>query len=268
MSDEKRVYRDCGSGVVLEFGGDGYGGLGVQKALDLQKRRDDFKAGLVGLQRFAEANKLQVYFLTLTMGNPVWGDRTLNRYMSWLRGRYGRKGLLFKYKWVLEPQEKRFEETGVLAPHWHIAVAVPPGTLPNVEYLPNAPRGHRYHLLSDGTVVKQRDLFKFWGYGQELCQPARGSLVHYLMKYLMKALELEGLGRRFGGSNILWWRIAKWAYECVRQFWDAGVDVLKVWFTRGDVARLLHFTVTDGVTMETYNVESPWHRVLEVNADA
>jgi hypothetical protein len=188
--------------------------------------------------------------------------------MSFLRARFARKGLLFRYKWVLEPQETRYEETGVLAPHWHIAVAVPPGTLPNVEYLPAAARGHKYHLISDGSVVKQRDLFKFWGYGQELCQPAYGSLVKYMMKYVMKALDIDGLGRRIGGSMMLWWRVARWAFECVYEFYAAGVDVLRVWFTSGDVARLLHFKVTDGVTMETYNVESPWHRVLEVNADA
>jgi hypothetical protein len=44
--------------------------------------------------------------------------------------------------------------------------------------------------------------------------------------------------------------------------------VLRVWFTRGDVARLAHIKVTDGITMEIYNVMSPWRRVLEVNADA
>ena len=266
---QMKVYRDCQSGKICVFDGNGDGGLGVQKALDLQKRIDTFKAGIKGLVRFAEDHKLVIYFLTLTMGNPVWGRRTLNRYLSFLRERFRRRGLLFKYKWVLEPQMTRYNETGVLAPHWHIAVAVPLGTLPNVEFLQDAPYGHKYHLISDGSVVKQRELFKFWGYGQELCAPSYGSVAKYMEKYLMKAFADDGLvGRRIGGSNLLWWRVARWAFECVYAFYSAGFDVLKVWFTRGDVARLLHFTVTDGVTMETYKVLSPWRRVEEVNADA
>lgn len=264
MSDEKRVYRSWQSGQVLEFSGDSW----VDgHALAIKKRKDNFKAGLVGLQRIAESKGLMVYFLTLTMGTPVWGNRTINRYMSFLRARFARKGLPFYYKWVLEPQESRFEETGILAPHWHMAIAVPPGTLPNVEYLPAAARGHKYHLISDGSVVKQAELFKYWGYGQELCQPARGSLVDYLGKYLGKALDGDNLGHRIGGSMLLWWRIPRWAFECVYEFYSAGFDILKWKFTRGDVARLLHFRVTDGRTMETYKVLSPWRRVQEVAID-
>lgn len=268
MNDEKRVFVDARTGKFCEFAAMGDGGLGGQKALTLQKRIDTFKAGIKGLVRYAEDHGLVIYFLTLTMGDPVWGKRTLNRYLTFLRERFRRKGLEFKYKWVLEPQSTRYDDTGVLAPHWHIAVAVPLGTLPNVEYLKNAPYGHKYHLISDGSVVQQRDLFKFWGYGQELCAPSYGSVARYMEKYLMKAFAIDGLGRRIGGSNLSWWRVAQWAFECVYEFYAAGMDVLKVWFTRGDVARLLHFTVTDGVTMETYKLLSPWRRMVEVSADA
>jgi len=263
MSVEKRLFRNFQSEELI-----GFDEVGNSHESAIKKRKDSCKAGLRALQRFADAHGLQIYFLTLTMGNPVWGVRTLNRYMSFLRGRFARKGLLFKYKWVLEPQETRFDETGVLAPHWHIAVAALAGTLPNVEYLGAAPRKHRYHLISDGSVVKQRDMFKYWSYGQELCQPARGSLVDYLMKYVTKGLGIDGLGRRIGGSMLLWWRIAEWAFECIYEFYSMGLDVLKWRFSRGDIARLLHFTVTDGLTMETYKVLSPWRRVLTVNDDA
>lgn len=267
MSVEERVYRNWQSGKIVSFDGDD-GGLGGQKGLTLQKRLSTFKARLVGLQRWSDANGCTVYFLTLTLAKANWSNRTLNRYMNFLRARFKRRGLPFKYEWVLELQEQRYEETGVAARHWHMAVACPLGSLPNVEYLPHAAAGHHYHLKSDGFVVKQAELFKYWGYGQELCEVAYGSLVHYLSKYLVKNLESGDLGRRFGGSMLLWWRVSLWAYEVIREFYDAGFDVLKVWFTRGDEARLLHFKVTDGVTMEFYNVVSPWRRVVEVNADA
>jgi hypothetical protein len=265
MSDEERVYRNWQSGKIAIFDGDNVGDV---HALDIQKRLSNFKASLVGLQRWSQDNGCTVYFLTLTMAKASWGNRTLNRYMNFLRARFKRRGLPFKYKWVLELQEQRYLETGVAARHWHMAVACPLGSLPNVEYLPNAAVGHHYHLLSDGFVVKQAELFKYWGLGQELCEVAYGSLVHYLSKYLLKNLESGDLGRRFGGSMLLWWRISLWAFEIVHEFYDAGFDVLKVWFTRGDVARLLHFKVTDGVTMEFYNVLSPWRRVESASVDA
>lgn len=117
-------------------------------------------------------------------------------------------------------------------------------------------------MIFDGFVVKQRELYKFWGYGQELCQLGYGSIVGYLEKYVGKNVEEYGeLGRRFGSSVLGWWAVARWAFECVREFWAAGLDVVKVRFCRSELGRLLYVTVTDGVTMECYRVPSPWVRV-------
>lgn len=255
MSDEKRVLWNRLDGSRFDIDSDD--GLDVH-ALDIQKRLRVFKARLVGLQRYAEANGCKVYFLTLTLRGANWEIRLLNRFLNFMRARFKRAGLPFKYCWVLELQEQRYEETGVAARHWHVAIACPLGSLPNVEYLEAAPIGQRYHLISDGWVVKQAELYKFWGYGQELCEVARGALVHYLGKYLEKNLASGDVGRRFGSSVLTWWRISKWAFECVHEFWAAGLDVLKVWFSRGERGRLLHLKVTDGVTMEFYKVASPW----------
>jgi hypothetical protein len=264
VSVAKKTYCDWQSGKVVGFKGDDEL---TGHALAGAKRMATFKARCKGLERFASDNGLTVYFLTLTLKSDSGEMRMLNRFLNWLRARFKRHGMKIGYLWVLEPQEKRYERTGILARHWHIAIACAMGALPNVEYLPNAVK--HYHMISDGSVVKEAELHKYWGFGQELCSLAQRSLSDYLGKYMEKNLkELLDLGRRFGSSMLLWWRISRWAYEVVREFWAAGLDVLKVWFTRGDAARLLHFKVTDGVTMEFYTIPSPWRRVESASVDA
>ena len=258
MSDEMRVYANVESGKFVCY-------EAVQGADD--RRMSLFKGRMRGLVRYAEAARVRVSFLTLTVRDPSTMDlKVLNGLMSYMRWRF--RGQPFRYVWVLEPQMRRYEESGVLAPHWHIAIACAEGSLPNVQYRPAARIGKRYDLVSDGLVISQAELYKRWGNGQMLCQPSRGSVMEYMAKYMAKALAMAGLfGHRFGSSMMTWWRIAAWAFDCVQLFYRAEMDIVQVWFTRGDLGRLLHFKVTDGVTMETYNVLSPWRRVLEVNAD-
>jgi hypothetical protein len=252
MLDEERVYYDTGSGHVARFPGQ----------VDANsKRMSLFKGRMTGLVRWAAAHGCMIYFLTLTVGDPsAMNVLVLNRLMNFLRARFKAAGLPFDYVWVLEPQMRRYEHTGVLAPHWHIAIACPVGSLPNVEYLERA--AQHYHVISDGRVVKQLELFNHWSYGQTLCQPARTSVSEYMAKYMAKALEFPGVfGHRFGSSMLGWWKVSRWAFECVYAFYQAGMDILRVSFTRGDVGRLAHIKVTDGVTMEIYKVPSPWIRV-------
>jgi hypothetical protein len=252
MADGERVLVNRFSGKVMEFGGDAFDPASHRLSL--------FKGRMVGLVRWAEANRCEVYFVTLTVRDPSTMDTlVLNGLMSFLRWRFTRANMPFRYVWVLEPQMSRYEETGVLAPHWHIAIACPMGALPDVQYLKAQPIGKRYHLVADGLVVKQSELYKRWGNGQTLCQPARGSVMDYMAKYMAKALAVAGLfGHRFGSSMMTWWRVSQWAFDCIRLFWLANMDVLRVWFTRGDKGRILHFQVTDGEMMECYDVPSPW----------
>ena len=260
MLDDERVYYDVSSGHIARFPGQ----------IDVNsKRMSLFKGRMVGLVRWAAAHGCMIDFLTLTVGDPsTMNVLVLNKLMNFMRARFKAAGMPFDYCWVLEPQMRRYEDTGVLAPHWHIAIACPVCSLPNVEFRESAPRGQKYHLVSDGRVIKQSELYKCWGYGQLLCQPARTSVLDYMAKYMAKALEFAGVfGHRFGSSMLGWWKVSQWAFECVYAFYEAGMDILRVSFTRGDVARIAHIKVTDGVTMETYPVLSPWRRVLEVNAD-
>jgi len=260
MLDDERVYCDVSSGHFARFPGQ----------IDANsKRKSVFKGRMSGLVRWAAAHGCMIYFLTLTVADPSsMNVLVLKKLMNFMRARFKAAGLPFDYVWVLEPQMRRYEDTGVLAPHWHIAIACPVGSLPNVEFREHAPRGLQFHIISDGRVIKQSELHRCWGYGVMLCQPARTSVMDYMAKYMAKALEFGGVfGHRFGSSMLSWWKISRWAFECVYEFYSAGFDVLRVWFTRGDVARLAHIKVTDGITMEIYNVLSPWRRVLEVNAD-
>jgi len=261
MLDDERVFYDASSGHFARFPGQ----------IDANsKRMSLFKGRMAALVRWAAAHGCMIYFLTLTVGDPsTMNVLVLKKLMNFMRARFKAAGLPFDYCWVLEPQMRRFEDTGVLAPHWHIAIACPVGSLPHVEFRQSAPRGQKYHLVSDGRVIKQSELYKCWGYGQMLCQPARTSVMDYMAKYMAKALEFAGVfGHRFGSSVLSWWKISRWAFDCAYEFYRAGMDVLRVSFTTGDVARIAHIKVTDGITMEIYNVLSPWRRVLEVNADA
>jgi len=262
MVDGERVYVDVTSGKLCRFPGQSGGWDNGAKRLGL------FDARMDGLLRWAAAHNCRMYFLTLTVRDPSTMDLLpLNRLMNFLRWRFRRANMPFAYLWVLEPQLKRYGKYGVMAPHWHIAIACPEGALPDVEFRENCRR--HWRIRADGRVVKQSELLKHWGYGVTYCAYAKGDAKHYMAKYMMKALLFAGLwGHRFGSSVLGWWKVSKWAYECVRQFWDAGCDILRVWFTRGDVARLLHFTVTDGVTMESYNVVSPWRRMVIDSVDA
>lgn len=254
MLDEERVFYESSSGHFAHF-------PAVADAND--KRMSLFKGRMAGLVRWAAAHGCMIDFLTLTVADPSTMDiDVLNKLMNFMRARFKRAGLPFKYAWVLEPQMRRYEDTGVLAPHWHIAIACPVGSLPNVEFRESAPRGQKYHMLSDGRVIKQSELYKCWGYGQMLCQPARTGVMEYMAKYMAKALEFAGVfGHRFGSSMMTWWKVSRWAFECAYEFYRAGMDILHVSFTSGNSARLLHLKVTDGRTMEFYTIPSPWIRV-------
>jgi hypothetical protein len=200
----------------------------------------------------------RVYFLTLTLREEKDDRWVLDHLMTFMRARFRRKGLDVRYCWVLEIQPERYERTGVAVRHWHLAIACPLGSLPQVRYEEGAKRGSKYVLERDGDIVKQSDLFKVWGQGQTMCKLAYGSLVGYLSKYLEKGLEgVESLARRFGSSVFRWLRFPDWAFEVVREF-DQVFDVIRAWLKAGESGRELHVDITDGSVMERYVVRSPW----------
>lgn len=223
-----------------------------------------FKKRLKGLRRLAEAEKLTVYFLTLTLSTSHMEKESsdLHRFLNFIRGRCEAHGMKFHYAWVLEYQMARYARYGDLVRHWHIAIAVPLGCLPNVKYVKHA-RKH-YQVVSDGSVINVRDLLRFWGYGQALCEVSRGNLVQYLCKYLVKNVEQGVSGTRmFSSSVIRWWGFAGWAFGVIRECMISGFDILRAkmgWY-QGDTC--LQLSVTDGQESNSLRVMSPWVRVAE-----
>lgn len=254
MSESLRVYLNTQTGKPVAF--DTIDGPN-------EKRMALFKARMKGLLRYAQDQHSIIYLLTLTVGNPDKVDiRMLNKFMTHLRWRFSQRHQPFRYVWVLEPQLQRYGDTGILAPHWHIAIACRPQALPNVIYRSTAPTGQRYDLITDGLTVTQRELYRWWGYGQMLCQPARGPVTAYMAKYMSKNLTAEAFfGHRFGSSFMSWWKFPQWAFDVLLMFWTASLDIMHARIVTGETGRDLRFRVTDGASMDIYKVTSPYVRV-------
>lgn len=174
----------------------------------LKKRIRDF-------DRCVEAEMLQISFLTITQSNRSVADgyRWITGIMHKMAMVYKKRGMTMRYLAVLEIQPKRYKMTGVLAPHWHVAVAVNQyGTLPNgkSKKLPDGSR--RIQKLRDGSVVTWKWLQKnVWSsFGMYfVCDCWSRSLYDYLGKYISKGSDLRDfkakLGRRiriFSASRL------------------------------------------------------------------
>lgn len=243
------IFRHVFSGKVISFDRDEDAG---------KKRLRAFRGRIRALGRWSDMKGYRVYFLTLTLREEKDDRRVLDHLMTFMRMRFKRKGLDVRYCWVLEIQPERYERTGEAVRHWHLAIACPLGSLPQVRYDVGARRGSKYVVERDGNIVKQCDLFKVWGKGQTMCKLGYGSLVGYLSKYLEKGLEgLESMARRFGSSVFRWLRFPEWAFEVVWEF-DRLYDVSRAWLKAGVDGRELHLKVTDGLIQEKYVVVSPW----------
>jgi hypothetical protein len=127
------------------------------------------------------------------------------------------------YLWVVELQKKRYYKSGVKALHWHFAIICPDGVLPNVRF--NQKSKRKYEVLEQGTLVTTKELYAGWGYGQVFCMRGWSKGVYaYLSKYFTKDYgslpdynpEWSKL-RRFGSSQVSYFRFPKWAYEAVQE---------------------------------------------------
>jgi len=185
-----------------------------------------FKRVCKGLERVYSGDKgLQLYFLTLTLSDKDLKvcNKNLHKFIDFLQKRFNRSKLPFYYVWVVELQWKRYLKYGKLARHWHFVILAPAGSLPDVEF-----RQHQvphYKIIRDGSLVKNKDLFIRWGYGQVFCKSAWSKNIYgYLGKYLEKQAKKGGgsgfpfalASRRFGSSNLKYFSYPKWAYDyCV-----------------------------------------------------
>lgn len=160
----------------------------------LRKRIRDFDNCVHGLE-------LRVSFLTVTQS-----DKSIGRGYRWVTGlmqamgkQFKRAGHKFHYVAVLEIQPKRYRERGVLAPHWHIAIATS-----CVNGFPHGERNQDTGRISkkrNGEIVSWDWLYKnikqkFGMYF--VCDCYSTHVYDYLGKYIAKGGELEGFKRKLG----------------------------------------------------------------------
>jgi hypothetical protein len=255
-----------------------------------------FRQACKGLDRWAEANGCKVYFLTLTLRSEdaETVNKDLNKFLNFLRARFRRAkdveqiavadseggesvcttssgGLPMRYVWVVELQKKRYTRTGVLALHWHFAIACPAGALPDVEF--RADRRVKYVVKEEGTVVTSRELWERWGRGQVLCMRTRCEGVYgYLGKYMAKdygslaGYKAEWVNlRRFGASRLSENAYPRWAYEVVTEkgveydefLWRRRVGGKVQWYGKED--RLIVNGVRYEAMVPLVAIRSPWH---------
>ena len=143
---------------------------------------------------------LSVSFLTVTQSDKSVGEgyRWITNVMQAMAKAVKRSGSKFYYVAVLEIQPKRYRERGVLAPHWHIAIA----TSEN-KNLPHASRTDEGRIKKerDGKVITWEWLLanvkqKFGMYF--VCDCYSNRVYNYLGKYIAKGIELEDFRRKLG----------------------------------------------------------------------
>jgi hypothetical protein len=143
---------------------------------------------------------LSVSFLTVTQSDKSIGEgyRWISRVMQTMGQAVKRSGSKFYYVAVLEIQPKRYRERGVLAPHWHVAIASSgPENLPHATRTPEG----RIKKERNGKVITWDWLFanikqKFGMYF--VCDCYSSLVYNYLGKYIAKGIELEDFRRKLG----------------------------------------------------------------------
>lgn len=159
----------------------------------LKKRIKDF-------DNFVRHNDMKVSFLTITQSDKSIGEgyRWVSDVMMAMQKQFKRAGMRSAYVAVLEIQPKRYREKGVLAPHWHIAIA---SSVP--EALPHARRGDdgRIKKVRDGSLISWAWLYKnikqkFGMYF--VCDCYSNHVYDYLGKYIAKGQELDDFKQKLG----------------------------------------------------------------------
>jgi len=208
---------------------DGFSLVDIRSGKTFKVHKDDrykFRRSCLALDRLAlEFPNLQLFFLTLTLSDKSLKvcNKNLHKFISFLSTRFSRSGVPFYYVWVVELQKKRYYKYGTLARHWHFVILAGPASLPDVEFRQN--KVPHYKVLKEGSIIKNSELIKRWGYGQVFCKYAWSNNVYkYLSKYLEKQAKKGGgsgfpfalASRRFGSSNFGYYAFPKWAYsECL-----------------------------------------------------
>ena len=151
-----------------------------------------FATKVLALQEIALDAGLVLSLLTVTLGKQVESPyNDLHPMMQKIKRRidkvYGPGR--FQWTWVLEWQPSRLEAYAVLAQHYHILIAAPPGCMPNYKFVQDATRRNHYQCVREGDVIKELWIKDTWARGLILCTDARIDVKPYLEKYMIKNLN-------------------------------------------------------------------------------
>jgi len=183
----------------------------------LRKRLKDF-------DRCVNTEHLFVSFLTITQSDKSVADgyHWISDVMGAMRKKIHRGGSKFYYVAVLEIQPKRYKEKGVLAPHWHIAIAT--SKLGNLPHAKHDDENGRIKKIRDGSIVtwdwlhdnvKQK-------FGMYFCCDAYSVNVYdYLGKYLAKGNELFAF-RQIVGKKVRVFSASRFLVEYQETLGQAG----------------------------------------------
>ena len=204
----------------------------------VSRRAYEFKRRCRALEITASGKKLALYFVTFTLRNESASAVTseLSRALEGLHKYFKDAHLPFYYVWVIELGKKRYYKHGVKAMHWHIAVAVPDGSLPDCQFIKKAPPKHHIKVRSQGNVVTTSELFKRWGNGLVFSTKAWSGVFGYLGKYMSKELEsYTEYGdhfRRFGSSQFGILAYPEWARVALDELASHGAEIWDCHTTR------------------------------------
>jgi len=164
-----------------------------ERSLWLLKRR------IRAFDRLIQDKGLTVSFLTITQSDDLLDNsRWITSVMEKIKKAIEKMGGKMYYLAVLEAQPKRYQKYGVIAFHWHLAVACSsPGLLPHGRRLEN---GH-VQKEREGLVITWDWLYKnirqkFGKYF--VCDSYSHNVFDYLGKYLAKGDPLLELIRSTG----------------------------------------------------------------------
>lgn len=192
----------------------------------VSKRSYKFQKSCRAIQQMCADKGLTMYFVTFTLKSSSYGTITkeFSRMLDFFRHRLDRAGYEYVYLWAVELQKKRYAKTGRMYRHWHLAVGVEDGLLPDVEYLPDNPK--HYNVKQEGTLITVRDLVGVWGEGQVFSCKAYESLAGYLGKYMDKNEEfLDYKQKMYGSSKIdSHYRYPAWVRDEMEGAEGRGVD--------------------------------------------
>jgi hypothetical protein len=187
------------------------------------------KKAIRGFDRLVMSGDLHTSFLTITQSNKSVEDgyRWITSVMAAMKKNFDRRGQLFYYVAVLEIQPKRYQKYGVLAPHWHIAIATS-----EPEALPHAVRQVDGHIkkVRNGKIITWDWLYRNVNqkFGMYFCCDCWSRQIYdYLAKYLAKG-DLLGDFRRMVGRRVRVFSLSR-----------LDVSYFMTWFQKQEFTRLV-----------------------------